>query len=183
MNLFRLQIHPQHLASFKAVAPVLYLLTGGVIAAWAYFSVASPQRVGHYLTLHQVLETLSIAVSALVFAVGWKAHSLNPQRNVLILACGFLGVAILDFSHMLSFAGMPDYITPNSVAKGINFWLPARYLGGSDASGGGGAALARARRCSSTWPWQIFGAGAGTGRCRSHPRRCVLVSTVVPADL
>ena len=89
MNLFRLQIHPQHLASFKALAPVLYLLTGGVIAAWAYFSVASPQRVGHYLTLHQVLETLSIAVSALVFAVGWKAHSLNPQRNVLILACGF----------------------------------------------------------------------------------------------
>jgi hypothetical protein len=129
MNLIRLQIHPQHLASFKAVAPVLSLLTGGVIAAWVYFSVASPQRVGHYLTLHQVLETLSIAVSALVFAVGWKAHSLNPQRNVLILACGFLGVAILDFSHMLSFAGMPDYITPNSVAKGINFWLPARYLG------------------------------------------------------
>ena len=89
MNPFRLQIHPQHLASFKAVAPVLYVLTGGVIAAWAYFSVASPQRVGHYLTLHQVLETLSIAVSALVFPVGWKAHSLNPQRNVLILACGF----------------------------------------------------------------------------------------------
>ena len=88
MNLIRLQIHPQHLASFKAVAPVLSLLTGGVIAAWVYFSVASPQRVGHYLTLHQVLETLSIAVSALVFAVGWKAHSLNPQRNVLILACG-----------------------------------------------------------------------------------------------
>ena len=52
------------------MAPVLYLLTGGVIAAWVYFSVASPQRVGHYLTLHQVLETLSIAVSALVFAVG-----------------------------------------------------------------------------------------------------------------
>ena len=129
MNLLRLQIHPQHLASFKAIAPVLYLLTGGVIAAWAYFSVVTPQRVGHYLTLHQALETLSIVVSALVFAVGWKAHSLNPQRNVLFLACGFLGVAILDFSHMLSFAGMPDYITPNSVAKGINFWLPARYLG------------------------------------------------------
>lgn len=129
MNLFRLQIHPQHLASFKAVAPVLYLLTSWVVVAWAYFSVASPQRVGHYLTLHQVLETLSITVSVLVFAVGWKAHSLNPQRNVLILACGFLGVGIVDFSHMLSFDGMPDYITPNSLSKAINFWLPARYLG------------------------------------------------------
>ena len=39
-----------------------------------------------------------------------------------------LGVALLDFSHMLSYAGMPDYVTANSVAKGINFWLPARYL-------------------------------------------------------
>ena len=68
-------------------------------------------------------------MSALVFAVGWKAHSLNPQRNVLILACGFLGVGIVDFSHMLSFDGMPDYITPNSLSKAINFWLPARYLG------------------------------------------------------
>ena len=77
----------------------------------------------------QLLETLSIVVSVLVFAVGWKAHSINPQRNIFILACGFLGVAMLDFSHMLSYAGMPDYITPNSVAKGINFWLPARYLG------------------------------------------------------
>ena len=70
-----------------------------------------------------------IVVSVLVFAVGWKAHSINPQRNIFILACGFLGVAMLDFSHMLSYAGMPDYITPNLVAKGINFWLPARYLG------------------------------------------------------
>ena len=53
----------------------------------------------------------------------------------------------------------------------------------SRAYGCGGAALARARRCCSTWPWQIFGTGAGTGRCCSHPRYCVLVSTVVPADL
>lgn len=30
---------------------------------------------------------------------------------------------------MLSYVGMPDYVTPNSVAKGISFWLPARYLG------------------------------------------------------
>ncbi|PJI97329.1 membrane-associated sensor protein [Acidovorax sp. 69] len=129
MTLFRWQIHPQHIASFRSIAPILWLLTGAMVVAWGYFSVASPDRVQHYLVLHQGLETLSIVVSALVFAVGWKAHSINPQRNVFILACGFLGVALLDFSHMLSYAGMPDYITPNSVAKGINFWLPARYVG------------------------------------------------------
>jgi exosortase/archaeosortase len=98
----RWQIHSQHTASFRSVAPVLWLLTGAAVAAWAYFSMATPERVRHFLVLHQGLETLSIVVSALVFAVGWKAHSINPQRNVLILACGFFGVALLDFSHMLS---------------------------------------------------------------------------------
>lgn len=129
MTFPRWQIHSQHIAGFKSVAPVLWLLTGAMVAARAYFSEGNSERVGHFLLLHQGLETLSIVVSALVFAVGWKAHSINPQRNVFILACGFLGVALLDFSHMLSYVGMPDYVTPNSVAKGINFWLPARYLG------------------------------------------------------
>ena len=67
--------------------------------------------------------------------------------------------------------------------QGHQFLVARAIPGGADASGCGGVALARARRCSSTRPWQVFGAGAGTGRCRSHPRRCVLVSTVVPADL
>lgn len=125
----RWQIHSQHTASFRNVAPVLWALTGIAAVAWAYFAQATAWRVQHFLALHQGLETLSIVVSALVFAVGWKAHSFNPQRNVFILACGFLGVALLDFSHMLSYVGMPDYVTPNSVAKGISFWLPARYLG------------------------------------------------------
>ncbi|MCE1193001.1 MAG: EAL domain-containing protein [Acidovorax sp.] len=121
--------HPQHIAGFKAVMPVLWGLTGAMLAAWLYFSTADLGRVQHYLMLHQGLEMLSIVVSALVAAVGWKAHSINPQRNVFIVACGFLGVALLDYSHMLSYAGMPDYVTPNSVAKAIDFWLPARYMG------------------------------------------------------
>src|SRR5690606_24609124 len=75
-----------------------------------------------------VLEITAVAVSVLIFAVGWNTHALRPNRTVLLLACGFLGVALLDFSHTLSYAGMPDYITANSVEKGINFWLAARYL-------------------------------------------------------
>lgn len=129
MTVQRWRVHPQHMPGLRGVLPVLGGGTLGVLLAWSYFSDAALGRVAGYLTLHMVLETLSIAVSFLVFAVGWKAHSMNPQRNVFILACGFLGVAVLDFSHMLSYAGMPDYITPGSVEKGINFWLPARYMG------------------------------------------------------
>lgn len=124
----RWRVHSQHVPGLLGVLPVLGGLTLGVLLAGSPLFGASGY-LGAYLTLHMVLETLSIAVSILVFAVGWKAHGMNPQRNVFVLACGFLGVGILDFSHMLSYASMPDYITPNSVAKGINFWLPARYLG------------------------------------------------------
>ena len=130
MTAQRWRVHPQHLPGLRGALPVLVVMSLGVLLAWVYFSYAALPQIAGYLTLHMVLETLSIAVSVLVFAVGWKAHSLNPQRNVFIVACGFLGVGILDFSHMLSYAGMPEYITANSVEKGINFWLPARYLGG-----------------------------------------------------
>ena len=122
MNLSRWEIHPQHRSGFREVLPVLLGLTVCMVLAWGHFSVASYPPVRHFLALHQSLETLSIVVSALIFAVGWRTQGFNPQRGVFILACGFLGVALLDFSHMLSYVGMPDFITANSVAKGINFW-------------------------------------------------------------
>nr|WP_284060384.1 EAL domain-containing protein [Pseudomonas sp. NW5] len=81
-----------------------------------------------FLSWHMLLETLSIVVAALIFAVGWHTRTLHRQGNVLLASCAFLGVAVLDFSHMLSFPGMPDFVTPSDVEKGIHFWLPARYL-------------------------------------------------------
>jgi len=156
------KVHPQHAQGLLANMPVLAIMTLGVISAWGYFSDAALGHIGGYLTLHMLFETLSIAVSVLVFAVGWKAHSIHPQRNILILACGFLGVAILDFSHMLSYAGMPDYITPNSVEKGINFWLPARYLG------------ALSLLLAMLLPW-----GAVQPGTASNPRRFIALATVL----
>ncbi|MCQ4348908.1 EAL domain-containing protein [Pseudomonas stutzeri] len=105
---------------------VLFALLGG-LGLMGLFGTSLPAS-GHYLPWHMLLETTAIAVAALVFAVGWNTHSLHPQRNVLLLACAFLGVALLDFSHMLSFQGMPDYVTPSDPQKAIHFWLAARYL-------------------------------------------------------
>jgi diguanylate cyclase (GGDEF)-like protein/PAS domain S-box-containing protein len=166
MTLFPWKTHPQHAASFEAVAPTLWGLTGALVLAWAFFSVADLGRIQHYLLLHEGVETLSIVVSALIFAVGWKAHSINPQRNVFILACGFLGVAMLDYSHMLSYDGMPDYVTPNSVAKAINFWLPARYVG------------AAALLWAVALPWEPPSENTATGRGRFAVLALVVVVVV-----
>ena len=120
------QVHPQHRDSLGQPLAVLVILLAGVLLT-TQFAAAIPPVAG-YLAWHMLLETTAIAVAVLVFAVGWSTHGLHPQRNILLLACGFLGVAILDFSHMLSFQGMPDYVTPSGVEKAIHFWLVARYL-------------------------------------------------------
>jgi len=84
--------------------------------------------IASYLPLHIAMETLSIVIAALIFAVGWNKPVREDYQNIIVLSCGFLGIALLDFAHTLSFAGMPDFVTPSSPEKAINFWLAARSI-------------------------------------------------------
>lgn len=79
-----------------------------------------------HLVLHNFLEGFAIAVSVMVFAYGWSTYGATQPRGVTIIAAGFLAVGLLDFAHMLSYAGMPDFVTPGSPNKAIYFWLMAR---------------------------------------------------------
>ncbi len=81
-----------------------------------------------FLAFHQVTEGFSTVVAVLVFAVGWHTHDRERPRNLSILAAAFLGVALFDMLHTLSYDGMPDFITPSDVQKGLIFWLAARLL-------------------------------------------------------
>ncbi|MTD32311.1 MASE3 domain-containing protein [Paludibacterium denitrificans] len=80
------------------------------------------------LLTHTVEETFAIVVACLVFAVSWHASSRSQPGTIVILACGFLAVGLIDFAHMLSYQGMPAFITPASKDKAIIFWLAARYV-------------------------------------------------------
>ena len=80
------------------------------------------------LALHITWEVFALCVAALIFATGWSAPQSSAPGSVQLLAAGFLGVALLDFSHMMSFAGMPHYFGPAGPEKAINFWLAARFL-------------------------------------------------------
>lgn len=81
-----------------------------------------------YLTLHTVLETFSVFVAIMVFAVGWHGYTKEQPANYVLLACAFLVVGLVDFSHTLSFQGMPEFFTPSDPEKAINFWLIARLV-------------------------------------------------------
>ena len=78
--------------------------------------------------LHTSTEFFAITVAILVFSVTWHSYRAERAGNLLILACGFLAVGLLDFAHVLSYRGMPDFITPASPSKAINFWLAARLM-------------------------------------------------------
>ncbi|HZX16612.1 MAG TPA: EAL domain-containing protein [Pseudomonas sp.] len=78
--------------------------------------------------LHTSTEFFAIVVAMLVFSVTWHSYRAERAGNLLILACGFLAVGFLDFAHVLSYRGMPGFITPASPNKAIDFWLAARLV-------------------------------------------------------
>lgn len=80
------------------------------------------------LWLHSIAEIFAVVVAMLIFGVGWNNYGKECPGNIVILACAFLAVGLLDLAHLLSYRGMPDFITPSGVEKGINFWLSARYV-------------------------------------------------------
>ena len=95
-------IHPSHQREVQRAGGFLGLLA---LCVWLVWWLPLPEEfkgLANYLPLHMALETLAIVVGALVFAVGWNTPRHASSRNALLLACAFLGVAILDFSHTLS---------------------------------------------------------------------------------
>ncbi len=114
----------------KFTAPLVWvtalsslLLLGGWLPAFQFF--ANP---AHYLPFHIALEFVAMAVSAMVFALSWNLRRIEDNSHAVILGTGFLAVTLIDLAHTLSFAGMPDLVTPSSPEKAINFWLAARFI-------------------------------------------------------
>jgi PAS domain S-box-containing protein len=98
------------------------------LLAWMSPSIAVLRGV-HIMPLpmHVAMETFAIVVAMMVFGITWNAHSPERSANTVILATGFLLVGLLDFGHMFSFAGMPDFVTPSGPEKAIQFWLSERF--------------------------------------------------------
>jgi PAS domain S-box-containing protein len=121
-------LHSSHKESIRRVGVIVALLVSGVALVSALPVLPGMNGIANYLPLHMLLETFAVVVAMLIFAVGWHAQSRNLPGNIVLLACAFFGVGLLDFAHMLSYAGMPDFVTPSNVEKGIDFWLAARSL-------------------------------------------------------
>lgn len=121
-------LDPTNQRIFKRLIWVLAGLFAVMIISIVIPSPPGSQGIAQYVPLHTFLETVSITISLLIFAVGMATQRVMPSFRVRWIAIMFLGVAVLDFTHMISFAGMPDFITPSGAEKSINFWLAARLF-------------------------------------------------------
>lgn len=101
-----------------------------IFLALSLFPDIAPSGMANYLPLHITLEIVSITVAFMVFAIGWRSWLSAPPLPITLIACGFLGVGLLDIAHLLSYQGMPAFITPGNPEKAINFWLTSRLLAG-----------------------------------------------------
>lgn len=86
------------------------------------------QGVASYAWLHTTLESFSILIAGMVFGLAWTTYRHDRPGNLVLLACGLLAVGFVDVLHMLSYAGMPDFVTPAGPEKAINFWLASRLI-------------------------------------------------------
>jgi PAS domain S-box-containing protein len=112
----------------RKIIIIIILLSAGALGAPLLPDINFFNNSSHYSPLHSALEFVSVVVAVMVFTVGWSTYGSARPWQFTILACGFLGVGILDFGHLLSYDGMPLFITPSGPEKAINFWLAARFL-------------------------------------------------------
>jgi PAS domain S-box-containing protein len=116
-------IFPARIGRALAVGAAAMLLLPAVSllpASWTFWTSED------YIAVHSLMEMFAVAVSALVFGVGWHAPREETSAPMIVIATASLAVALLDFAHMMSWAGMPAFVTPSSPEKAIDFWLAAR---------------------------------------------------------
>ncbi|MBC8238553.1 MAG: hypothetical protein H8E76_10035 [Helicobacteraceae bacterium] len=109
------------------ILTVFFVIFIGTLLSPLFFEV---QVLQNYLPLHTFLESFSIVVAMLVAGIGLNTYKYQYKMsgNIIFISMIFFSVGILDLTHILSYNGMPDFITPSSPDKAIYFWLSARFI-------------------------------------------------------
>ncbi len=113
----------RHLIQTKSLLSVPLLIYAG---CWLVFPKPLVLDPGQFLPLHLAMECFSVVVCCMIFGIAWNTYDADRPRNIFVLGAGFLAVGLLDFAHLMSYQGMPDFVTPSSPQKAIVFWLAAR---------------------------------------------------------
>jgi hypothetical protein len=78
---------------------ILLLLAAVQLLAWLIPGSPDSKGIPNYLPLHTLMETVSIVISMMVFAIGWNSQIRKHSGNIVLLSSVFFSVGILDFLH------------------------------------------------------------------------------------
>ena len=105
----------------------LIVLFFSYIFLW-FIPVRFDMGIESFLPLHIAMETISIIISMLIFAISWNVYAYERSGNIVFIGSVLFCVGLIDFGHMLSYPSMPVFVTPANAQKTIAFWFAARYF-------------------------------------------------------
>ncbi|MBS3796184.1 EAL domain-containing protein [Pseudoalteromonas sp. BDTF-M6] len=123
-NLF----HPSHAKEWSQSSWYLVIALVFMVLTLLGEQLGLVSIIENYILVHSFLELVSIIISVLICAVGWSARSYIKNPTFVFASGVMLWVGVLDFQHVFSFAGMPDFITPASTDKSLHFWFAGRLF-------------------------------------------------------
>ncbi len=119
-----------HLSSFLRLQAPYRMPALALFASWLILllspllPVLSPvESPRNFLVFHTVMELTAMTVAIMIFAVIWNSENINANGRLTFFALAFCGAAIVGFAHAMNYEGMPDFITPNTPDKRLDFWL------------------------------------------------------------
>ncbi len=119
-------IHPSHASEARRALGALALFGLFLLAILTLPGGKLGYSMDFYVPIHSIMEVLSVVVAGLIFAIGWSSSRHSGPQAVLVVSSLFLGIAILDLMHLLTYRSMPDFITASGPQKAVDFWLAAR---------------------------------------------------------
>lgn len=121
-------IHPSHRPEAVRYLGACAVLLVMMLALLAVLPAGVRWPLPGYVYIHAALETVSIAIGCMIAGLGFSLPRQRAAGVICLVASLFLGVAIFDFSHVMSSPGMPGLLEPGNTEAGINFWFAARTL-------------------------------------------------------
>ncbi|WP_371373894.1 diguanylate cyclase [Sporomusa aerivorans] len=109
-----------------ALTSILFGILG--VVSWTPGSFYANYSEDVYLIIHTVSEMICLATGISIFIIVWYGWPQTQNSRDLVLAMIFLAVSLLDGAHLLSYPGMPAFITANSENKAAIFWIISRLL-------------------------------------------------------
>lgn len=105
---------------------LICILMGGILVVKWFPQFYAIFPGPFYLTLHTIIEFCGVVISTAVFLLAWYNFQQTRSIQELIICLTFLALGIISFAHALSYNGMPDFFSRNSVNKASTYWILGR---------------------------------------------------------